>query len=243
LEYDTKNHKHAVIYELLLKAINEGDYLPGNSLPSESQLAKDYQVSRNSVREALAMLERDAIIIRRQGIGTFVAPRIIEKGKRIDQFQTLPELISNLGYQPGLGFNHISRVKGPSYGHQTLGIDDGVELLVSKRLYSADGKPAMYVTEYIDMRQFDQVEDWSQFDGDMMAFLYDSHGVEIYYVFAKIRAANGTPEVVEAFGVEPHFPFLCVDHLAYSIGGDAVSCTQTYGHSEIFEYEFVRIRD
>lgn len=243
MEYESKDHIHTVIHDRILKAIHDGTYPVGKRLPSESQLAKNYQVSRNSIRDALTMLEKDAIIIRRQGIGTFVAPRIIEKGKRIDQFQTLPEIIASLGYEPGLVFNDISMFGGPSYGHQTLGIEDQLELLVSKRLYSADGKPAIFVTEFIDPRPFGKIESWADFDGNMMEFLYKKHGIEIYYVFAKIRAAHGTREVIEAFGVDDCFPFLCINHMAYSIDGNPISCTQTYDHSGIFEYEFVRTPD
>ena len=52
--------------------IRSGILKPGERLPSESEFARRLGVSRNSYREALSLLEKSALVVRRQGIGTFV---------------------------------------------------------------------------------------------------------------------------------------------------------------------------
>src|SRR5499425_2057211 len=61
----------------LRKQIESGDLQTGDAVPSERDLAKIHQVSLMTARHALASLEREGVVERRRGIGTFVsAPKI-----------------------------------------------------------------------------------------------------------------------------------------------------------------------
>ena len=64
----------------LLKLIQDGDYTPGEKLPTEPELAKYLGVSKNMVREALRVLVSRNIVVIRQGAGTFIAqkPGVVE---------------------------------------------------------------------------------------------------------------------------------------------------------------------
>src|ERR1700730_14772235 len=59
------------LYELLSCALNDGTIAPGSALPSEPELVVRYRLSRDTVRRALARLEREQRIVRRRGSGTF----------------------------------------------------------------------------------------------------------------------------------------------------------------------------
>lgn len=61
-----------VIEKRLEHLILEGTLLPGEKLPSERELAKQFDVSRPSLREAIQKLEAKGFLLRRQGGGTFV---------------------------------------------------------------------------------------------------------------------------------------------------------------------------
>lgn len=61
------------LQEVLKEQIESGVWLPGDPLPSEPQLARQFGVSRVVVRQALAILEDDRQIVRIRGRGTFVA--------------------------------------------------------------------------------------------------------------------------------------------------------------------------
>lgn len=55
-------------------AVARGELAPGDKLPSVRDLAKETAVNPNTVVRALEALERDRVIVRRQGSGCFVAP-------------------------------------------------------------------------------------------------------------------------------------------------------------------------
>jgi GntR family transcriptional regulator, arabinose operon transcriptional repressor len=60
------------VYASLQARIRAGEFPPGIALPSERQLVKDYQVSRITIVKAMDLLERDRLINKQQGRGSFV---------------------------------------------------------------------------------------------------------------------------------------------------------------------------
>ena len=61
------------IYDHLSKLIKEGSYLPGETIPSETELAKSMEVSRPIVREALTRMKHDGLLLSRKGGRSIVA--------------------------------------------------------------------------------------------------------------------------------------------------------------------------
>lgn len=65
-----------VIEQELERLIVEGTLAPGQQLPPERELAKQFDVSRPSIREAIQRLEAKRLLTRKQGGGTFVSEQI-----------------------------------------------------------------------------------------------------------------------------------------------------------------------
>ncbi|MGR6923070.1 GntR family transcriptional regulator [[Actinomadura] parvosata] len=61
--------------DLLRGRIEAGEFAPGENLPSEAQLAQAYEVGRDTVRDALAALRGEGVIITVKGSGSQVRPR------------------------------------------------------------------------------------------------------------------------------------------------------------------------
>ena len=74
--------KYQRIAEWLQQKIADGTYGPGDKLPSEQELREQFDVSRQTVRSALDVLEEEGLIYGRQGSGSFVRdPAEEEAGK------------------------------------------------------------------------------------------------------------------------------------------------------------------
>lgn len=67
----------------LRELIANGTFAPGDKLPSENELIRQYAVSRTVVREAISGLRTDGILVTRQGVGAFVTN---QTGKRLEPF-------------------------------------------------------------------------------------------------------------------------------------------------------------
>ncbi|MGH2428717.1 MAG: GntR family transcriptional regulator [Candidatus Limnocylindria bacterium] len=90
------------IRERIVDLISERGLRPGDALPSEPELQATFQVSRATIRHTLGVLEREGIIERQQGKGTFVAlPRLQ---------RALPELTSFSEHLDAQGLRSASRL-------------------------------------------------------------------------------------------------------------------------------------
>lgn len=61
--------------KLLANKIASQEYRPGDRIPTEAALCAEHGVSRTVVREAIASLRADGVVIARQGVGVFVSSR------------------------------------------------------------------------------------------------------------------------------------------------------------------------
>ena len=110
--------KHRRIYETLHSSILRGDYQNGQRIPTENKLAEQFSTSRPTVGRALARLQREGLIERRSGSGTYV--RYVNKRQRLLTFGLLI---------PGLGETEIFE---PICGHMTrTAEEDGFRLIWS----------------------------------------------------------------------------------------------------------------
>jgi len=66
------------IAQVLRDRIRSGDIAPGARLDNQRRLAEDFDVTLMTLRQALGLLERDHLIVRRHGLGTFVAAPSID---------------------------------------------------------------------------------------------------------------------------------------------------------------------
>jgi GntR family transcriptional regulator len=71
------------IVDRVKREISEGRLRPGAALPSFRQLAEDLLVSVITVKRAYEDLEREGIIYRRQGLGTFVADQGVDRSREV----------------------------------------------------------------------------------------------------------------------------------------------------------------
>ncbi|MDZ7835680.1 MAG: GntR family transcriptional regulator [Alkalibacterium sp.] len=65
--------KYIVIKNEIKKAIEKEEYALGSKIPSEAELKTSYQVSRHTIRQAIAELVNDGYLLKQQGSGTFVS--------------------------------------------------------------------------------------------------------------------------------------------------------------------------
>ncbi|MDD3279465.1 MAG: GntR family transcriptional regulator [Lachnospiraceae bacterium] len=79
MENDNGKAKYFTLMEQLKEDILSGKIRAGEKLPSENQLAEQYQISRHTVRKALSILENENYINAHHGKGTFCSERMIHR--------------------------------------------------------------------------------------------------------------------------------------------------------------------
>lgn len=87
--------KYQILSEALRQKILECIYHPGDKLPSEYELQEQFQVSRQTVRNALELLEKQGFVRSRQGSGTYVVDREAEEQKKSKRIAVVTTYVDN----------------------------------------------------------------------------------------------------------------------------------------------------
>ena len=72
-EAERKPAKYRFREETIKEKIKNGAYAPGERMESENRLSEEFGYSRQTVRQALSVLEREGLIERRRGSGTYIS--------------------------------------------------------------------------------------------------------------------------------------------------------------------------
>jgi GntR family transcriptional regulator len=143
---------HFHIESLLRQQILTGQIEPGERIGAERDLSERFAVSRVTVRTALARLQKDGLLIRRRGKGTFVASRLPAR-EQLVLTGDLRDLVLDLDqYRVRLlGVDELripdTRIAGEL--RRFFRVDDGGKVHVIRRLRLLDGKPVIYIENFL----------------------------------------------------------------------------------------------
>ncbi len=144
------------VLDLLVERIRNGIYPPESLLPPENALAGEFKVSRATIRSAIDRLEARGLIVRRQGIGTFVR-HISSISNPLNQFLDFFDLISQNGYQPGVLQLEATLGKPSADVAHDLHLGQSDPVLRVEKIFLADGSPIIYCINHIPQWVFAEV--------------------------------------------------------------------------------------
>lgn len=153
----------------ILSGIEAGNLARGDGLlPSEAELSQRFDVSRATVREALSRLEQRGIVIRRHGVGTFVAPSqpIIEAG--LEQLESLDTLARRMGLETHMGEAVIEERTATPHEVERLQIAPGAEVLSVARVIMTSARPVAYLVDVVPTTFLRQQDLGESFKGSVL---------------------------------------------------------------------------
>jgi len=192
---------------IMLESITEGRLKPKDRLQAESELAKQYGVSKATIRHALGELEREGFIVRIQGRGTFVAGSRVDLGPfHLNSFTVQME---------GRGMKPSSRILEqaviPAEGEiaDSLGVRHGRPLLRLKRIRLADGEPMGIQTAHIPLDLAPGLDGTAfRWETSLYEILRISHRLTPARAFETHSAVALDPVQAHLLGTEPGAPAL-----------------------------------
>jgi GntR family transcriptional regulator len=135
--------------ELLEQEILEGRWQPGFRLPSEPGISAHYGLSRTTIRQALARLEQEGLIVRRKGQGTFVADSRARSWLLQSSAGFFEEEVERMGrLVTSVVLRTVVRGALPRWAAAALGLA-GAEGATLERVRSVDGLVAMYNVNHL----------------------------------------------------------------------------------------------
>jgi GntR family transcriptional regulator, frlABCD operon transcriptional regulator len=142
--------------ELLKEDIHRGKYLPGEQLPSESELCEIYQVSRITTRRAILDLVEEGVLKRQQGKGTFVTEKKINR--ELISFSGFSQFIEQMGKVPKNQILSSKVINASELIAKKLKIKEDGPVLQFHRLHFMDNSPMVIETGYYSLTRFPDLE-------------------------------------------------------------------------------------
>lgn len=135
----------------LKKRIENGHYLPGQAIPSESDLVEMYGVSRITVREAISRLAAIGYLKKERGKGTFVQS-VNKLNERIGLITSFTEEIRAKGREPKSLVISLQVEKPPKRVAAKLQLEEKESIIVLERLRFIDDEPFSLTKDFVPER-------------------------------------------------------------------------------------------
>lgn len=197
---------------------------PGERLPSDEELRREFGVSRMTARNAMQRLAEEGLVQRIPGLGTFaVSP---PSHRHADRLMTFSQEMTRLGRVPSSKL--LGRDIRPSTAEQAsaLGLRTTEPVVVVRRLRLADGEPIALETAVLVPRTEEVVMAADLEHGSLHAALAAA-GHHLRRGQATITAEAATPEDARLLGVQRGTPLLVERRVITDVGGRPVEATES----------------
>ena len=214
--------------------IERGVYKPGDRLPSEPDLIREYGISRITVRQALDDLEGEGLIVRRHGKGTYVAERQIE--------QELVRLTDFVEDMQRAGQNPSSQVLGRVYeaAHGpiagALRLPEGTQVMRIDRLRMANEQPVAYDTTWLPLRYGELLTGRDLTRETIYHILETRFAIPVLSGTFTITATGATPQLSEALEVAECSALLVIERVSYTSRNEPVYLQKRYYRPDRVQY-------
>ena len=218
---------------VLRGAIEDNRLAADEALPPERDLAAAFGVSRITVRKAVEALVSEGLLTRRQGAGTFVAPRAEARvEKSFSALSSFTEDMISRGRKPESAW--LSRSAGAVTPEEalTLGLSPGSLVYRFNRIRYADGEPM--ALEYSTIPGFCLPSELAVEDS-----LYDAldrHSARPARALQRLRAVLFTGEQAKLLGVAPGAPGLFIERRGFMRDGRPMEITQSYYRGDAYDF-------
>jgi GntR family transcriptional regulator len=203
---------------LILQGLEAGEWKPGESIPSEMDLAARYRVSQGTVRKAIDELAAENLVVRRQGKGTFVATH----AERHVEYRFL-KLVPDGGDLASEGpaqrtVLECRRVRAPADVARALSLRSADPVVQVRRILSFGGEPTILEDLWLPGNAFRGLSaaQMAGYQGPTYAMFELEFGVRMVRAEEKIRAVPADPASAALLKVERGSPLLSVERVAYT---------------------------
>jgi GntR family transcriptional regulator len=206
------------IKQLILSSLQQGEWQPGEAIPSELELANRFKVSQGTVRKAIDELAAENLVVRRQGRGTFVATHA-EQHTQYRFLRLFPDSGSLDSEGPAQrDIVSCKRTRASGDVAQALALRTGETVLQVTRLLTFQGVPTILEDLWLPALPFKGLtaERLADYHGPMYAMFESEFGVRMVRASEQIRAVVAQENHANLLGVSPQSPLLSVERIAYT---------------------------
>lgn len=230
--------------DALAAQIKNGILKTDERLPSEKELCAMYNVSRITVRQALAELTREGLIYRSHGKGTFVArPRIQQELVRVTPFE---ETLRSKGLEPSTRYLDAGLVAADYHLATVLALPVATGVTRLELLGLGNNEPMVYYLSYFPEELGQQLAALAkELSRQKVAFstydLYEKAGLPAPVMLTQsFEAVAARKEQARVLDIKPGEPLLLVTSLVYTAEGRPVEYKRAAYRGDKYSFYITR---
>jgi GntR family transcriptional regulator len=185
---------------------------PGDAVSSERELARIHNVSLMTARHALATLEREGVVERRRGAGTFVAPPRIQFNK----LMSYTEQMASRGLTPSSKVVNAKIVEDEPEIAARLGQSATTRMVKIERVRLTTDDPFAMETCYLPATEFADLVNAPLGRVSLFALLEHDYGIELAYADEEVDATVAEGRMALLLNLRPGAPLLRIRQVIYS---------------------------
>jgi GntR family transcriptional regulator len=202
---------------LILQALDNGEWRPGEAIPSEMELAARFSVSQGTVRKAIDEMAAENLLVRRQGKGTFVASH--SDPRAFFRFLRLVPLSGDIEPSKSTPLECWRAKAGPEAA-RVLGLKVGDPIIIVRRLLEFSNKPVVVDEIYLPGEIFSglTLEVLKESQVSLYSLFEAKFGVRMIRAEERLRAVAADRTSAELLQVTEGSPLLSVERVSYTYG-------------------------
>lgn len=222
---------------LILQSLQAAEWLPGEVIPSEMDLAARYKVSQGTVRKAIDELAAENLLVRKQGKGTFVSTHA-EEQVQYRFLRLTPDLVTSQPEPAQREFLDCKQLPAPQDVAQALNLRVGDAVIEIRRVLSFFGQPVILDDIWLPGHMFRDLsaQRLTQYQGPMYRLFEADFGVRMIRAEEKLKAVLPGADEARLLKIDQATPLLSVERLSYTYGDQPVELRRGLYRTEHFHY-------
>ncbi|MEW1844533.1 GntR family transcriptional regulator [Nonomuraea angiospora] len=229
--------KYAQIVQTIRQKIADGTYPPGSLLPSETQLVREFGVSRPTVVRALQVLQLRGVIDREHGKGSFV--KAAPPGSADQNTRTGRAVLDRVEADEDCSVIDAGHLTATASVAKLLDVPEGAPVVRRRVLFRDDERPTDLFTVWCPAHQAEgtQLDKAQPLLAGIRQHLRTSKGLKLQHVVERLSARHPSSEEAKLLEVHKTTPVLGVLASVFNGGGRPVLVVDLVLPGDLHELE------
>jgi GntR family transcriptional regulator len=223
------------VHQRITQALAAGQWKPGQLIPSEIELARQFGVSKGTVRRALDDLVAEKILVRRQGRGTFVATHSQDRA-----MYHFFHLIGRDGSRdiPAAALLLYRTVRGSDEVCNQLGVPKGSRLINVHNLVRLKGDAVFIDDIHVPQLLFPGLTEkiFNERESTIYALYQSRFNINVVRISEQLSAGHAPASHARRLGIENATPVLVIDRIAYTYHDKPVEVRRSWVNTSAHVY-------
>lgn len=221
--------------EVLVAAVESGEYGYGTCIPSESELSEKYKISRITVRKAVTEMVKEGLLEKHQGKGTFVEKPKLER--KIIEFVSFSTACAYNGMRPGSKIIKREVRESDENERKELLIKPGDQVIHIQRLRYADDDLLLLENNYFSYKNFSYLMQ-SDLEKNSLYEVLKGHGVRLSSAKKTLEMSLATSSIASQLNIRPNSPLFRLKGIVFDDTGYPVHLSLQFIRADRYKFIF-----